>query len=285
MKFDENCPSFKIRELDELSDSVNTLSASLNLTLKDLNSKTKRLEQDIQKERVLEETRKLFIASASHELKTPISIIQGYAEGLKFGITDDSPDEYCDIIIEEAQKMNSLVMRMLEVTRYDSGGYKLKCSPFPIGETLKDFSSSRIKSMQEKGINFSIDIEPNLYGYGDKQLIEDVFANYLSNAISHVDFEKKITVTCKLNENSYRVSVFNTGKKIADEDIDNIWESFYRADKARSRADGRFGLGLSIVASAQDMHGQKYGVINHDDGVEFWFDIARYIVLSHDEQT
>ncbi|MCM1363872.1 MAG: HAMP domain-containing histidine kinase [Faecalibacterium sp.] len=282
MEFDESCPPFKIRELDELSDSVNALSASLDLTLKDLNIKNRRLEQDIEKERVLEETRKQFIASASHELKTPISIIQGYAEGIKFGITDGSPEEYCDIIIEESQKMNSLVMRMLEVTRYDNGGYSLDCSPFPIAETLSSFASSRIKSMNEKGITFSIDIDPSYYGYADKQMIADVFANYLSNAVSHADFEKIIKVTCKQVEDNYRVSVFNTGKQIADEDISRIWQSFYRADKSRSRAEGRFGLGLSIVVAAQDMHARKYGVINHENGVEFWFDIASYIIPSQD---
>lgn len=278
MEFDESCPPFKIRELDDLSTSVNMLSASLDLTLKDLNSKTRRLEQDIEKERILEETRKQFIASASHELKTPISIIQGYAEGLKFGITDDSPEEYCDIIIEEAQKMNSLVMRMLEVTRYDYGGYKMQCEPFPIADTLKAFSYSREKSIHELGIDFSIDIDPSFYGYGDKQLIDDVFANYLSNAISHCENEKHIKIRCRLIDGNYRVSVFNTGKQIEQEDIDNIWQSFYRADKSRSRAEGRFGLGLSIVVAAQDMHGMKYGVINHENGVEFWFDIARYII-------
>ncbi|MCM1545074.1 MAG: HAMP domain-containing histidine kinase [Ruminococcus sp.] len=285
MEFDESCPPFKIRELDDLSSSVNILSASLDLTMKDLKSKTRRLEQDIEKERTLEETRKQFIASASHELKTPISIIQGYAEGLKFGITDDSPEEYCDIIIEESQKMNNLVMRMLEVTRYDYGGIKLHCEPFPIAQTLKDFSASREKFMHEFGIAYIIDIDPTFYGYGDKQSLEDVFANYLSNAVSHCEFEKEIRVTCKLVDGNYRVSVFNTGKNIADEDIDNIWQSFYRADKSRSRAEGRFGLGLSIVVSAQEKHGMKYGVVNHDNGVEFWFDIARYIIPTQSENS
>ncbi len=277
MEFDRSCPSFKIRELDELSTSVNKLSAALDLTLKDLNAKNRQLKLDIEKERNLEETRKQFIANASHELKTPISIIQGYAEGLKFGITDNSPEEYCDVIIDEAVKMNNLVMRLLEITRYDYGGCKLNCSPFPIAETLIGFAASRKKSMNDSSIKFTIDIDPSYYGYGDKQLIADVFANYLSNAVSHVDFEREITVTCKPVDNSYRVSVFNTGKPIADCDINNIWQGFYRADKSHSRAEGRFGLGLSIVASVQDLHKRKYGVINHENGVEFWFDIAKYI--------
>ena len=98
----------------------------------------------------------------------------------------------------------------------------------------------------------------------------------MSNAVSHVDNEKEIVVSCKLIDNNYRLSVFNTGFPIESEDLENIWESFYRADKARSRSQGRFGLGLALVASSQNLHNQKYGVVNHENGVEFWFDISGY---------
>ena len=276
MDFSRVCPPFRIRELDELSSSVNTLSASLELTLKDLQIKNRQLEQDIEKERRMIELRKQFTANASHELKTPLAIIQGYAEGLKYGITEDSPEEYCDTIIEEAQKMNSLVMRLLEITKYDYSGQYLSCRPLNIRESLEQYLHSMRMIFSQNGITVDFSVNPDYIGYTDPGLIENVFGNYVSNAVSHCENEKLIRISCEPVEDNYRVRVFNTGKPIAREDLDNIWQSFYRADKAHSRAQGRFGLGLSIVASAQNILGRDYGVTNHSNGVEFWFDIARY---------
>lgn len=276
MDFNQRCPSFRVRELDELSTSVNALSASLELTLKDLQLKNRQLENDIEKEHQMIELRKQFTANASHELKTPLAIIQGYAEGLKYGITDDSPEEYCDTIIEEVQKMNNLVVRLLEITKYDYRGHLLSCSPLNLYDIFSRYLHSMKMIMEKNGITVQLDVDPDFVGYADKELVENVFGNYISNAVSHCENEKMIAVTCKTIGDNYRVSVFNSGKPIAGEDIDHIWHSFYRADKAHSRAQGRFGLGLSIVASAQDIQGKEYGVINHDNGVEFWFDISRY---------
>lgn len=275
MDFTESCGSSKIKELEELSSNINALTASLDIALKDLQDKNRKLEHDIEKEHKLEETRKQFIANASHELKTPISIIQGYAEGLKYSVTEGSPEEYCEIIIDETEKMNSLVMRLLEITRYDSGVYSAQYEAFNIRELLDSYISSRRKAFDEKEIEYICDIEPDFIGYGDKEFVCQIFGNYISNAVSHCDFEKKITVRCKQNENVYTVSVINTGHPIAQEDLPNIWQSFYRADKAHSRAEGRFGLGLSIVASLQNILGQKYGVKNGENEVEFWFNIQK----------
>lgn len=275
MDFSRTCPNYKTKELGELSSSVNALSSSFDLTLKDLRTKNRRLQHEIEKEHQLEEVRKQFIANASHELKTPISIIQGYAEGLKYGITDGSPEEYCDIIIDETEKMNTLVMRLLEITKYDYGGYTVHWSVFNIKDVIDKIMSSRLRMLKENGIEFICDIDENLNAYGDTDIVSQVFGNYLSNAVSHCEFQKTITVFCREAEDAYRISVKNTGKPIADDDIDNIWQSFYRADKAHSRTEGRFGLGLSIVVSLQNAVGQKYGVINHNDGAEFWFDISK----------
>ena len=276
MDFTRVCPSFRIRELDELGESVNALSASLELTLKDLQIKNRQLEQDIEKERRMIELRKQFTANASHELKTPLAIIQGYAEGLKYGITDDSPEEYCDTIIEETQKMNDLVVRLLEITKYDYRGQYFSCCPIVIRDALEEYLHSMRMMLRQKGITIDFNVSPDYIGYSDRELIDNIFGNYVSNAISHCENEMLIRISCEPVEDNYRVRVFNTGKPIAKEDLDNIWQSFYRADKAHSRAQGRFGLGLSIVASAQNILGRDYGVLNYENGVEFWFDIARY---------
>lgn len=276
MNFDQKCPSFRIKELDELGSSVNALSASLELTLKDLQLKNRQLKNDIEKERQLIELRKQFTANASHELKTPLAIIQGYAEGLKYGIVDDSPEEYCDTIIEEVQKMNNLVVRLLEITKYDYKGHFLSCAPLNLHDTFEQYLHSMRMLLNKKGITVELDVNSDYIGYADKELVENVFGNYVSNAVSHCENEMLIKISCVPVGDNYRVSVFNSGKPIADEDIENIWHSFYRADKAHSRAEGRFGLGLSIVASAQNIQGRDFGVKNHENGVEFWFDISRY---------
>ncbi len=276
LDFSQVCPSFRIRELGELSKSVNALSASLNMTMQDLKKKNERLEHDIEKERRLEEGRKQFIANASHELKTPIAIIQGYAEGIKYAETKEENEEYSNVIIEESQKMNKLVVRLLELMRFENGGRIARPEKLPIKKNVMLLVSSRVKHLSDNGITLDVSINESYVAFCDGDLFERVFNNYFSNALSHIDGEKKIKISCEVVEDYYRISLFNSGKPIPDEDIEHIWQSFYRADKAHSREQGRFGLGLAIVAEAQNLQNAKYGVINHQNGVEFWFDVLIY---------
>ncbi|MDD6145872.1 MAG: HAMP domain-containing sensor histidine kinase [Oscillospiraceae bacterium] len=275
MNFDETCPSFKFKDLDELSASINILSDSLSKSLDALKSKNKQLEDDIAAERKQAKERRSFIANLSHELKTPISIILGYAEGMKLGIGCDSTDEFCDIIIEEANKMNDLILRLMEYMNYNSATYKSNISRFNVYDLLWEICDSRSFQFKEKGIKLFFDINPDFEGSADTILVETIFNNYLSNALSHADYEKEIYVSSEERPDCYRIKVFNTGDPIPGTDIENIWNSFYRADKSHSRAEGRFGLGLSIVASMQEIMNRDYGVINKEKGVEFWFDITK----------
>lgn len=275
MDFSAVCPPFRLRELDELSTNINILSSSLDMTMQTLTKRNEQLERDIENEQKLRENRKQFIASASHELKTPIAIIQGYAEGLKFGIYDDNPGECYDVILEEAQKMNQLVIDMLEVDRLNSTKIEPHYVVFSLHDRLLTFVEQMRNITIKNGITVTCDIDPSFYARSDETLFERVFSNYFSNAISHCADPKQIVVTCRDFDEHYRISVFNTGLPIADNDLINIWNSFYRADKAHSRAEGRFGLGLSIVSSAQQAQQMQYGVENHDDGVEFWFDVRK----------
>ena len=273
MDFSKVCPPFRLHELDELSTNINFLSSSLDMTMQTLTTRNTQLEHDIENEQKLRENRRQFIANASHELKTPIAIIQGYAEGLKYGIYNDNPGECYDVILEEAQKMNQLVIDMLEVDRLNS----TKIEPHYVDFSLRDRLVTFVEQMRnitiKNGITVQCDIDPTYIARSDETLFERVISNYFSNAISHCAGEKKIVVSCEKMDDFYRVSVFNTGTPIADNDLLNIWNSFYRADKAHSRAEGRFGLGLSIVASAQEAQQMRYGVNNRPNGVEFWFDV------------
>ncbi len=275
LDFSESCPPFRIKELNELSENINILSGRLDKALTELKKENRQLEKDIRFERRLEKTRRSFIANVSHELKTPISIIQGYAEGLKYGIGCDNKDEYCDIIIEEAQKMNNLVVRIMEYMLYGSGNLELKKEGFSINALIKEYFSTVENSILKNDADVVIRIDPSFVGFGDKELLRHVFSNYLTNALAHLDFDRIITIGARDMGECYRVTVFNTGNPIPGSDIENIWQSFYRADKAHSREEGKFGLGLSIVASIQELHNQKYGVSNKDGGVEFFFDIKK----------
>ena len=276
LDFSQACEINSNDEIGLLSSSINEMSRSLDNALMDLSEKNKKLEEDIEKEKTLEKIRKDFISNVSHELKTPISIIRGYSEGaslmLDSGETQAAKD-YCGIIVNETEKMNALVLQLLELSMYESGSVSVHSERFDIRSMIEDYANDNEIKFRDNGINFINEIPQGCFGSGDTLKIGMVVNNYISNAVSHADGEKLIKVSCEEKKNAYRVSVFNTGEHIPDEDIDKIWISFYRADKARSRSEGRFGLGLSIVSAIQKLHEQKFGVYNTDGGVCFWFDI------------
>ena len=277
MDFTAKCPPYKINDLNELSASINSLSRSLNIAMEKLQSENRQLETDILYERKQEKARRSFISNVSHELKTPIAIIKGYAEGMKLGIGCDSTEEFCDIIIEESDKMNNLIIRLMEYMKLYSGAYKLYSAEFNLAEVLAECAENLSARLEEKGIQYICNIDTNFMAYSDAVMVQNIFTNYLSNAISHIDHDRIIRVTAVDVGTSYRIRVFNTGNPIPGTDIENIWQSFYRADKSHSREEGRFGLGLSFVATIQEMTGEKYGVENKKDGVEFWFDVKKKV--------
>lgn len=279
LDFSKKCEPNSITELSVLSDSINEMSDSLENALVDLRQKNKKLQDDIEQEKTIDNLRKVFISGVSHELKTPIAIIQGYAEGLKIFLETDAEmaSKYCDTIISETDRMNNLVMKLLEIIKYESGEYNILYENFNLRETIDSWFERNSEQLKEKGITAINDIDPSFTAFGDTFIIPTVVNNYISNAVSHVSGKMIIRADAKeISGGRYRVSIFNTGDPIASKDIDHIWDSFYRADKAMSRSQGRFGLGLAIVAAIQKLHGQDYGVNNHSDGVEFWFDVKKY---------
>ena len=250
----------------------------MDIALSDLQGRNEKLLEDIENEKTIDSLRQTFISGISHELKTPIAIIQGYAEGAKMFYAAgnaEAADKYCDIIADEAGLMNAMIMKLLEITKYSSGAYEPVREDFEIKELTEDWFERNVSILEEKGIRAGNLIPSGLIGNGDKLILSSVINNYLSNAVSHADGAKIIKTYCREEAQSYRVCVFNTGKHIEAKDIDKIWTSFYRADKSLSRSQGRFGLGLAIVASIQDLHKEAYGVRNVEGGVEFWFDIKK----------
>jgi two-component system sensor histidine kinase VanS len=265
-------------ELGELGQSINSLSEQLKISISALTEANHKLQADIERERQIDEMRKSFISNVSHELKTPIALIQGYAEGLKVNVIDDAESKnfYCDVITDEATKMNRLVKQLLELAKLESGSLPLERESFDLEKMLEHALKRNRLLFEEKAIRLETAIDAELWADGDIDLIEQVINNYLSNALNHVNDAKLIRVSSAHCGAKLRLKVFNSGAPIPEESLDKIWGSFYKVDKARTREYGGSGLGLSIVRAIQEAHGNSYGVNNLPDGVEFWaeFDAA-----------
>lgn len=263
-------------EIGVLGNNLNRMSGELEKTISELRTANNELQKDIEKKEQIDEMRKEFLSNVSHELKTPIALIQGYAEGLQECINDDqeSREFYCDVIIDEAAKMNNMVKKLLSLNQLEFGNDTVNMERFDLTELVKGVvqSAQLLASQKEAEIRF-LQEEP-ISVWGDEFKIEEVVTNYVSNALNHVDFEKKIEIKAVKRGDVVRLSVFNTGARIPEEDLDKIWIKFYKVDKARTREYGGSGIGLSIVKAIMDSMNQKCGVINYENGVEFWFELA-----------
>ena len=265
-------------EIDQLGEHINFLSETLEATIAELKSANAALQTDIERKTEIDEMRREFLSNVSHELKTPLALIQGYAEGLKECIHEDeeSRDYYCDVIIDEADKMNRMVKKLLTLNQIEFGNDQPEMTRFDISELIRGVAASTKILRDQKEISLDLDITPSAYVWGDEFKVEEVLTNYMSNAINHCSGENRIRIFyTEREEDLLRISVFNTGHLIPDEDLDKIWVKFYKVDKAHTRAYGGSGIGLSIVKAIMDSFHQDCGVVNHENGVEFWLELSR----------
>ncbi|MCI6691606.1 MAG: HAMP domain-containing histidine kinase [Clostridium sp.] len=264
-------------EIGNLAITLNFLSSTLEKALEDLKDKNKKLEEDIEKERKLEEMRKDFVASVSHDLKTPIGIIEGYAEGLKDGIaTGADALIYLETIIDESHKMNKLVTNMLELSKLESGNLELLIERFNILRLIQKVIKSFKLEFQSK--NIKIELKTDLeycYILGDVFQLEQVITNLLSNALKYTPPNNKVIVEITSNGELVTISVENKGAYIPEEEIDNLYNKFYRIDKARNSSNNSNGLGLAIVKRILSLHESSYSLYNTEDGVKFEFTLKK----------
>ncbi len=275
LDFDAKYTGKSGRELTMLGQNINELSCTLEKTISELKSANNELQRDIEKKNKIDEMRREFLSNVSHELKTPIALIQGYAEGLKEGITQDeeSRDFYCEVIMDEASKMNNIVRKLLTLNQLEFGNDTITMERFDISALIVNYLQSADILCRQKQIRVIYSGYPPVYVWADEFMVEEVFGNYFSNAMNHVADEQVIDVKLSVGEKTVRISVFNTGRPIPQECIDHIWEKFFKVDKARTRQYGGSGVGLSIVKAIMESLNQEYGVINYDNGVEFWFEL------------
>ena len=266
-------------EIDNLGKSINIMSDKLENTIIELQKNNSELEKDIENKSKIDEMRKQFISDVSHELKTPIALIQGYAEGLIENVNTDEESRrfYADVILDEANKMDNMVKELLELNKLEYGGRVFNNQFFDIIELINEELRKYTVMIKENNIDIKFDVKEPIYVYADEIFIEQVINNYLSNAIKNIaeiNNEKYIEIKIKLiDDNKIRISIFNTGKNISKENINKIWNRFYKEDTSRNRENGGTGIGLSLVKAIMDNYKNEYGVINRKNGVEFYFDL------------
>ena len=264
---------YRIKDVD---DEINNLGRSIN----ELRNSNIELEKDIEEKSKIDEMRKSFISDVSHELKTPIALIQGYSEGLLENVNTDEESRkfYAEVILDETNKMDKLVKQLLELMKLEYGKRQFNDKKFNIVEVEKEVVRKSKVMLEEKKVKIEFNLSEEINVFADDFYIEQVISNYITNAIKHVkeiDGKKVISIVNEVNieKNKVRVKIFNTGENIAEEHINRIWNRFYKVDESRNRTDGGTGIGLSFVKAIMNNYGNRYGVTNKDDGVEFYFDL------------
>lgn len=267
-------------EINELGKSINTMSDKLEKTINRLRDTNIELEKDIEEKSKIDEMRKQFISDVSHELKTPIALIQGYSEGLIENVNNDEENRkfYASVILDEANKMDKLVAQLLELMKLEYGKREFNNQEFDICELIKEVIRKSKVMLEEKNIEVKLNEQDNIKVLADDFYIEQVITNYFTNAMKHVkekDGQKmiQINVIPNIENNTVRVSIFNTGENIKEEDLTRIWNRFYKVDESRTREDGGTGIGLSLVKAIMNNYKKEYGVMNKENGVEFYFDL------------
>ena len=267
-------------EINELGESINMMSDKLETTINQLRSTNIELERDIEKKSKIDEMRKSFISDVSHELKTPIALIQGYSEGLLENVNDDPESRkfYAEVILDETNKMDKMVRQLIELTKLEYEKREFNNRTFNIVELEKEIVRTSKVMIDEKQTEVIFETPDKIDVFADDMYLSQIITNYLTNAIKHVkdvDGEKyiKITNVVLQDKQKAKVTVFNTGDNISEENLNRIWNRFFKADEARNRDDGGSGIGLSIVRAIMNNYGNDYGVENKTNGVEFYFEV------------
>ena len=276
LDFDARYTGKESNEIGVLGQSFNQMSDQLEKTVSELKNANYQLQKDLDRRSRQEAMHQEFIGNIAHELKTPIAVIQGYAEGLKEGVADDeeSRSYYCDVIADETERMNQIIHNMMLLDQLEYGAERNDFERFNLTEVARGLLSSMDILIRQKEAQVTLLAPDEVYVWADEFMTEQVLSNYISNALNHLDGEKKVEIKITTEDGTAHVSVFNSGQPIPGDQLERIWDKFYKVDKARSREYGGNGIGLSIVKAIMDSFHQKYGVENYQNGVEFWFELS-----------
>ncbi|MDY7042922.1 HAMP domain-containing sensor histidine kinase [Virgibacillus sp. M23] len=259
-------------ELGSLSNNMLVMAQNLDVALNDLKQANGKLKQDMEKREQMEKEQREFFEHASHELKTPLSIVKSFAEGLQDGVSPDKRDHYIEVIIEESDKMEVLIKDMLDLAKLENGAIRLRKTSFLLSEMIESLANKLFCIAKEKNVIIEIMPKNEQPVLADYEWMERVMQNLLINAVRHSESDSVISIRIELDqENGDSVFLIeNKGKQIPEEQLDEIWKRFYRTESSRSRMTGGTGLGLAIVQQILDLHAFHYGAENMPDGVRFY---------------
>ncbi|MED1411822.1 MULTISPECIES: sensor histidine kinase [Bacillus] len=263
LDFTEKIPITSKDEIGDLSKNINVLSNKLH-------SHIGQLEQDIEKERKLENTRKEFISGVSHELKTPLSIMKSCISILKDGVAEHKKEYYFQAMEREVDKMDTLILDMLELAKFESGTYRMKKDSFYIDTIIEDICEQLSVEIEKKELRVHKNVCP-IEVIANQSRIEQVIVNFITNAIRYTPNKEDIIISTIDGKDRIKVCIENKGARIEEEQLDKIWDRFYRVDAARQRSQGGTGLGLAISKNILELHDAEYGAKNTEDGVLFYF--------------
>ncbi|WP_141528746.1 sensor histidine kinase, partial [Bacillus thuringiensis] len=269
LDFTERIPITSKDEIGELSNNINILSNTVHTHIE-------QLEQDIEKERKLENTRKEFISGVSHELKTPLSIMKSCISVLKDGVAEHKKEYYFQAMEKEVDKMDMLILDMLELAKFESGTYKMKMDTFYIDGVIEHICAQLLLEIEKKELYVYKNISPTLV-IANPLRIEQVIVNFITNAIRYTPNKEDIIISTIDEPNRVKICIENKGAHIEEDQLDKIWDRFYRVDTARQRSQGGTGLGLAISKNILELHEAEYGVNNTVDGVLFHFYLQKKV--------
>jgi len=268
MDFSGFCPVGRADEIGVLSDSLNKLSRKLATTLSELQEANQKLQADIDMEKQLEKQRVEFFSAASHELKTPITIIKGQLQGMLYQVGRYKDREtYLAQSLEVTDTLEKMVQELLAISRLDTPGYTCKKCRLNLNKLIVDRITAFEDLFMQRDLTVEQFISPEIYILGDMQLLQKVLDNLLGNAAAYSEAGNNIIVNLWKEADNVGLTIENTGAHIPDEDIPKLFEAFYRVDQSRNRQTGGTGLGLYIVKTILDLHSAKIKIANTIQGV------------------
>lgn len=267
LDFTRKLPQMGNDEIGELADSLNVMNEKLNKTFSELEMVNKKLKIEIEKEREVEKERREFIATISHELKSPITIISGQIEGMIYNIGKyKERDKYLKESYSVIEEMRHLVSELLDISKRDKDDFKLNIEKIDLSKLVKDILRENYFFVELKELKLQEEIKEDVLIDGDKLLLKKAIGNVIKNAVEHSPSKENIFV--ELNDSNLVVK--NTGVQIEFAKSKDIFKAFYRIDKARIRKNGNTGLGLYIVKTILDKHENiKYNIESKENEVSF----------------
>lgn len=277
LDFTKKCTVKGEDEIGELSQSLNDLSNNLRISMEELQRANEQLLDDIAKEREIEKKRREFIATISHELKTPITILKGQIEGMlsNIGIYKDR-DKYLKRNLEVLNDMEYMVKETLEISKLESQGFKPRKEQVSLSKIVEECIYNISFIAKRKNIFIDKNINEDLFVHGDSKLLKKVVNNIITNAINHSPESEKVYANLHEEKDEIVLKVENTGIYIEENELKEIFKPFYRIEKSRNRKSGGSGLGLYIVKMILDAHNGKYSISNNEKGVEFKLCLKKY---------